>query len=357
MTRMTEITVTGGVDTHKDFHMAAALDERGRFLGTAQFPVSAEGYGQLEAWLRDFGELSAVGIEGTGSWGAGLSRFLRLHGVGVREVNRPNRQRRRKGKSDPQDAISAARSVQSGEASGLPKAGQGPVESIRLLRLTRRSAIKAKTQALNQIKAIIDTAPDELREQLIGKSNSKLLPILRRLRPSGPSELVAAKTSLKLLAGRISELNGEIEHLDGLLNDLLQLSAPTLLAIRGVGAESAGALLVAAGDNPERLRSEPSFAALCGASPLDASSGRQHRHRLNRGGNRQANCALFRIVLCRLAWDETTKTYMARRVAEGKTKREVIRCLKRYVAREVYLALQSDFRRALPGSAAGRLAA
>jgi transposase len=343
MTTIVEITVTGGIDTHKDFHVAAALDQLGRLLGTERFPTSAVGYGQLEAWLRSFGELAIVGVEGTGSWGAGLSRFLLRHSVEVREVNRPNRQRRRQGKSDPADAISAARSVQSGEASGLPKAGQGPVESIRMLRMTRRSAIKARTQALNQIKAIIDTAPDELREQLICLSNRKLIVTIRRFRVSGSSGLAVAKTSLKLLAGRIVELDEEILHLDELLGGLLQSTAPRLLSIRGVGPESAGALLVAAGDNPERLRSEPSFAALCGASPLDASSGRQQRHRLNRGGDRQANCALFRIVLCRLAWDHETKAYMARRVAEGKAKKEVIRCLKRYVAREVYTALRSDF--------------
>lgn len=352
VTTMAEITVTGGVDTHKDFHVAAALDQMGRLLGTEQFPARVVGYRQLEAWLRSFGELAVVGIEGTGSWGAGISRFLRRQSVEVREVNRPNRQRRRQGKSNPADAVSAARSVQSGEASGLPKAGQGPVEAIRTLPMTRRSAVKARTQALNQIKAIIDTAPDELREQLIDLSNGKLIATIRRFRNSGPPELATAKISLKLLVGRIVELDQETARLDELLEGLLQSTAPTLLSIRGVGPESASALLMGGGDNPERLHSEASFAALCGASPLDASSGRQQRHRLNRGGDRQANCALFRIVLCRLAWDVETRAYMARRVAEGKAKREVIRCLKRYVAREVYAALLSDFRVQLPGSAA-----
>jgi len=231
------------------------------------------------------------------------------------------------------------------------------VESIRVLRMTRLSAVKARTQALNQMKAIIDPAPDELREQSIRLWNRQLITTIRRFRTSGSSELAIAKTSLKLLAGRTVELGEEIVYLDELLDGLLHSTAPTLLSIRGVGPESAGALLVAAGDNPERLRSEPSFAALCGASPLDASSGRQQRHRLNRGGDRQANCALFRIVLCRLAWDHQTKAYMARRVAEGKTKKEVIRCLKRYVSREVYVALQSDFGSQLPGSPAARVAA
>lgn len=354
---MAETAVTGGVDTHKDFHVAAALDQLGRLLGTEQFPTSAEGYSQLEAWLRGFGELSVVGVEGTGSWGAGLSRFLRRQGIEVREVNRPNRQRRRTGKSDPADATSAARSVQSGEASGLPKAGHGPVESIRVLRMTRRSAVKSRTQALNQVKAMIDTAPDKLREQLIVLPNRTLVTTIRRFRSSGAPELVPLKISLKLLAGRILELEQEIAQLDDLLQDLLQSTAPRLLAVRGVGPEAAGALLVAAGDNPQRVRSEPSFASLCGVSPLDASSGRQQRHRLNRGGDRQANCALFRVVLCRLAWDQRTKDYMARRVGEGKTKKEVIRCLKRYVAREIYAAFQLDLRCESPGFPAASIAA
>ncbi len=357
MVMMPDATVTGGVDTHKDFHVSAALDQMGRVLGTEQFPANADGFLRLETWLRSFGELSIVGVEGTGSWGAGLSRHLRRRGLEVREVNRPNRQRRRKGKSDPADAISAARSVQSGEASGIPKSGQGPVESIRVLRMTRRSAVKARTQALNQVKAIIDTAPDEMREQLIHLPNGALVTTIRRFRCSGTPEFSALKISLKLLAGRILEFDGEIAQLDELLGDLLMSTAPSLLSVRGVGPESAGALLVAAGDNPERLRSEASFAALCGVSPLDASSGRQQRHRLNRGGDRQANCALFRIVLCRLAWDQQTKDYMARRTGEGKTKKEVIRCLKRYVAREVYASLQSDFGSKLLESQAASIAA
>jgi transposase len=337
-------TVTGGVDTHKDFHVAAALDELGRVLGTEEFPVSLSGYRALLRWLGRFGHLEAVGVEGTGAWGAGLARFLAAEGVRVIEVNRPNRQhRRRRGKSDPADAEAAARAVLAGEAVGAPKAATGLVEAIRLLRVARRSAMKARTQAANQIHSVIDTAPEQLRATLIGLSERERITKAARLRVTDTAApLGAAKLTLVTLARRWQSLTGEIDMLDEKLEELVATAAPTLLATKGVGTETASMLLSAAGDNPERLGNDASFAALCGSSPVDASSGRQQRHRLNRGGDRQANCALYLIVLNRLSWDQRTKAYMARRVAEGKTKKEVIRCLKRYVAREVYKLMIRD---------------
>jgi transposase len=340
---MADVFVTGGVDTHKDLHIAAALDQFGRLLGTAAFPTSSVGYQSLHDWLAGFGCLKSIGIEGTGAWGAGLSRHLRAAGVDVVEVLRPNRQHRRKGKSDALDAEAAARSVQSGEATGTPKEGEGPIEAVRMLRIARKSAIKSRTQAANQIHSIIDTCPEEVRSTLIKLSPKAQIAKAARLRhgevstPKG-----AAKTALALLARRWLELDAEIAELDTLISEIVRETAPNLLAVNGVGPDVAGALLCAVGDNPERLRSEASFAALCGVSPLDASSGRQTRHRLNRGGDRGANAALFRIVLCRLIRDEATRSYMERRVAEGKTKREVIRCLKRYVARQLYPVIVQD---------------
>lgn len=333
-----QASVTGGVDTHKDLHVAAALDGVGRLLGTQSFPTTAAGYRALLGWLRGFGTVASVGVEGTGSWGAGLARHLAAEGVTVLEVNRPNRQaRRRRGKSDPADAEAAARAVLAREATGTPKATNGTVESVRLLRLARRSAIKARTQAANQIHSVIDTAPEELRAQLIVLPMSVRVARCSRFRPGDVSSPVgAAKLALASLARRWCALDAEIETLSDELGRLVATAAPTLVAVKGVGTEVAGALLTAAGDNPERLATEASFAALCGASPIDASSGRNQRHRLNRGGDRQANCALFTVVLNRLTWDERTRAYMARRTAEGKSKREVIRCLKRYVARELY---------------------
>jgi transposase len=330
--------ITGGVDTHKDIHVAAALDGVGKLLGTQSFPTTATGYRALLAWLRGLGTVVAVGVEGTGSWGAGLARYLAAEDVKVLEVNRPNRQhRRRRGKSDPADAEAAARAVLAEQATGTPKATNGAIESVRLLRLARRSATKGRTQAANQIHSVIDTAPEELRDQLIGLPTSARIARCARLRPADiATPIGAAKLALVSLARRWSALDTEIEMLGVELGRLVAVAAPSLMAVKGVGTEVAGALLTAAGDNPDRLGSEASFAALCGASPIEASSGRSQRHRLNRGGDRQANCALYTVVLNRLTWDDRTRSYMARRTAEGKSKREAIRCLKRYVARELY---------------------
>ena len=335
-------SITGGVDTHKDLHVAAALDDVGRLLGTRSFQTTAAGFRALLAWLRMFGDVVAVGVEGTGSWGAGLTRYLISENVKVLEVNRPNRQdRRRRGKSDPADAEAAARAVLAEQAIGIPKLSTGVIESIRLLRLARRGAVKARTQAANQIHSVIDTAPQELRAQLLGLSKTARLARCARLRPGDVATPVgAAKLALVSLARRWAALNDEIDALGLQLARLVELAAPNLLAVKGVGTDVAGALLTAAGDNSERLGSEAAFAALCGASPVDASSGRQQRHRLNQGGDRHANSALFTVVMNRLTWDERTRAYMAKRIAEGKTRLEVIRCLKRYVARELYYEIR-----------------
>jgi transposase len=345
-TKMTDPSrlITGGVDTHKDFHVAAAIDSLGRILGTDLFPTTSAGYRRLLAWLRGFGDVVAVGVEGTGAWGAGLARYLTAEGVRVVEVDRPNRQRRRRrGKSDPADAETAARAVLAGDATGTPKAATGTIAAIRLIRVARRSAMKARTQAANQIHSVIDTAPESLRGTLMGLTQRERIAKCSRLRPTQPTTpLGAAKLALSTLARRWLALTAEIETLDAQLDQLVEATAPSLVAAKGIGTETASMLLTAAGDNPDRLATERSFAALCGSSPIEASSGKQQRHRLNRGGNRQANYALYLIVLNRLAWDPRTKAYMQRRLAQGKTKKEIIRCLKRYVAREVYNLIAKD---------------
>jgi len=340
-----EVLVTGGVDTHKDTHVAAALDQLGRLLGTEAFPATAAGYRSLLAWLGRFGRLVAVGVEGTGAWGAGLARHLTAADVEVIEVRRQNRQhRRRHGKSDPTDAIAAARSVQSGEEHGAAKTANGSVESIRLLQVARRSALKARSQAANQIYSIVDTAPEELRSRFHRVPVSQVVAVAARFHrsPTIDTPHDAAKCALWHLARRWQNLSEEITNLDRQLDELTAATAPTLVALNGAGTQTASVLLVAAGDNPDRLNSPASFVALCGASPLDASSGRQQRHRLNRGGDRQANAALYIIVISRLRWHRSTQDYMARRIAEGKTRKEVIRCLKLYVAREVHQAIRQD---------------
>jgi transposase len=333
--------VTIGVDTHKDLHVAAARDQLGRRLGTTMAPATSAGYAELLAWAHALGEVQAWGVEGTGSYGAGLARFLRRHRQRVLEVNRPDRAtRRRRGKSDPVDADAAARTVQAGEATGVPKAQDGVVEMARALWVARQTAVKARTQAINAIKALLVTAPDELREQLDGLATPKLVGAAAVLAPATLTTPTAATMlALRGLAQRYQHLDAEIGLLTSRLDQLTIQTAPALRELLGVGPDSAAALLIAAGDNPGRLRSEAAFAALCGASPVEASSGKTRRHRLNRGGDRQANAALHRVVIVRLRWHQPTHDYVARRTAEGKTKKEILRCLKRYVAREVFAVL------------------
>jgi transposase len=330
--------ITGGVDTHLDVHVAAALDQRGALLAVESFDTTPAGYRQLLAWLRSFGDVELVGVEGTGSYGAGLTRHLHQAGVRVVEVDRPNRQRRRRrGKSDPEDAVSAARAAQSGDACGDAKTRDGNVEAMRVLRVVRASARSDRTRALNQMRSIISTAPDELRSELRGLTVFRLLERASSFRPGSRSDVTPiTKHALRTLARRAIALEREVKTIDSMLAELVAATAPQLTERVGVGVDVASALLVAAGDNPERLRTERTFAHLCGVSPLDASSGKHERHRLNRGGDRQANSALWKIVLTRLVYDPRTKDYVQRRMAEGRTKKEAIRCLKRYVAREVY---------------------
>jgi transposase len=330
------------VDTHADMHVAAVADQVGRVLGTESFPATGAGYRAVLAWMRSFGELAKVGVEGTGSYGCGLARYLAGQGVEVAEVIRPNRQaRRRRGKSDAADAVAAALAALNGEASGAPKAHDGAVESIRMLRVARRGALKARTQAGNQLRDLIVTAPGQLREQLAPLPTARRVELAARFRPgdlTGPAE--GAKAAMATVARRHQALSAEIARLDAALAELVSHTAPKeFLAKQGIATQSASTLLATMGDNPGRLRSQASFAALCGASPVDASSGKQIRHRLNRGGDRQANSALWQIVMTRMSCDPRTKAYVARRTAEGKTIKEIMRCLKRYIAREVYKAL------------------
>ena len=333
--------VTGGVDTHLDLNVAAALDPVGGLLAVAEFPTTSAGHRDLLGWLSGFGPVARVGVEGTGSYGAGLARFLRRAGVETVEVDRPNRQaRRRSGKSDPLDAVEAARAALSGRACGAAKSRDGNVEAIRALVVAKRSARSAKIQALNQIRHLSFTAPEQLRQRLAGVSRHHLAARAAALRPAtgeGADPVVAAtKTALRILGRRVLALDEEKARIDALLTGLVTQTAPQLLAVFGVGVDTAAALLVTAGDNPGRLRSEAAWAHLCGTAPIPASSGKVTRYRLNRGGDRQANCALWGIVITRLRNDPRTRAYMARRLGEGRSKPEVIRVLKRYVAREVY---------------------
>jgi transposase len=333
-----------GVDTHLDVHVAVVLDGLGRHLGESRIPTTLGGYAQLLRWAQGFGVVRCAGVEGTGSYGAGLARFLRKSNIVVFEVERPKRRHlRREAKSDSRDAEAAARAVLSGEAAGVPKSGDGRVEMIRLLRAARRSAVKAKSQAANQLQGLRVTAPEKLRDRLRGLPTKELVAVAARFRPGCDPIVVdveaATKLALRSVARRYEALSEEITGLEMQLDRLVREVAPGLISLPAIGTDHAATLLLVAGDNPERLGSEASFASLCGVSPVEASSGKVVRHRLNRGGNRDANRALHMICMVRMGSDRRTREYVARRTQEGKSKREILRCLKRYVAREVYRIL------------------
>ncbi|MGH9116999.1 MAG: IS110 family transposase [Acidimicrobiales bacterium] len=334
--------VTGGVDTHLDVHVAAALDGIGGLLGVESFEASRTGNDKLLAWLGSFGVIAKVGVEGTGSYGAGLARSLRAADVEVVEVDRPNRQaRRRTGKSDPADAVEAARAALSGRAQGAGKTRDGNVEAIRALVVAKRSARSTRIKSLNQIRHLGFTAPNELRERLRGVGRGHLGAVAAGLRPGtgGDPVMTATKTAIRILGRRVLALDAELATIDALLGPLVTATAPSLLGLHGVGVDTAATLLVAAGDNPGRLRSEAAWAHLCGVAPIPASSGKVTRWRLNRGGDRQANGALWVVVITRMSSDPRTRAYVERRLKEGRSKLEIIRILKRYVAREVFAHL------------------
>lgn len=340
--------VVVGVDTHSAVHCAAVVGVDGRLLGWSEFAASTDGYKELVGWARRHGVLRQAGVEGTGAYGAGLARFLVGDGVEVHEVPRPDRRlRRMRGKSDPLDAEAAARAVLAGTAQVLPKIADGPIEAIRALRVARLGAIKAKTAATNTLRAMIITAPEPLRSQLpSGGLPNKVIDACCGLHPDVSrldDPLQATKFALRSVAQRAGGLHEEIRQIDRRLGELVASVAPRALGTFAMGIDTASALLVTIGDNPERLRSEAAFARLCGVAPIPASSGKTNRHRLHRGGDRSANRALHIAVVVRMRYCERTRAYVARRTAEGLSKPEIIRCLKRYLAREMFQALREDY--------------
>jgi transposase len=340
---LTKGDIVVGVDTHKDDHVAVALDGIGGQRGCYDSPATLDGYGRMLAWARSRGRVVAFGVEGTGSYGIGLARFLRRHGVKVYEVSRPPRRgaRRAAGKSDTLDAEHAAREVLSGQATSAPKTSDGNVEVLRLIKIARDTAVKSRSQAMIALKSTIVTAPDTLRANLKALSDFKLITACATFASEAPSDpSLATCYTLQSLARRWLALHEEIKEHTRHLERIATATAPHLMAAFGIGFDSAAELLMAAGDNTSRIRSEAAFAKICGVCPIPASSGRTTgRYRLNRGGNRQANAALYRIVIVRLRWHQPTINYVARRTEEGLSKKDIIRCLKRYVAREVFQLL------------------
>ena len=333
-----------GVDTHRDTHAAVLVDLLGRLVTAGTFPATRRGVRSLIKWAQHHGTIRRAGVEGTGSYGAGLARKLQLEGVEVIEVTRAARVgRRHVGKNDTRDAEAAARSVLAGQATAQPKSRDGVVESIRVLRNARASAVKARVQAILHLKNLVVTAPDELREPLNDLTSRQLVERCARMhRPSQLDTHAATRAALRTLARRHRALDAEIAELDAMLTRLTARAAPRLLKQAGIGPEIAARMLLVAGDNPTRLRNDSALAALCGASPIEASSGKTTRHRLNRGGDRQANSALWLIANNRMIHHPQTRDYVKRRTAEGKSTKEIRRCLMRHIARGIYPMLIAD---------------
>ncbi|RFZ07172.1 Transposase IS116/IS110/IS902 family protein [Mycobacterium marinum] len=340
-------SIIGGVDTHTATHHAAVIDVNGRLIADAEFPTTPAGYASMLTWMRSKGKLGLVGVEGTGAYGAGLARYLHDQGIDVLEVPRPDRRiRRQRGKSDPIDAEAAARTVLAGKASGAPKLADGPIEAIRMLRVTRNGAVQARTATLNTLRSLVITAPEPLRTQLRSLTSAQLVTACAHLRPDLTKladPVQAAKHALRSMALRAQHLNTETRTLRMQLNDLTQAAAPATSAVFGLGPDTVSALLITIGDNADRLRSEAAFAHLCGVAPIPASSGKTHRHRLHRGGDRAANSALHIATVVRLRYDPRSRAYADRRTTEGLSMPEIIRCQKRYLAREIFDALRADY--------------
>jgi transposase len=348
--------VIGGVDTHKDLHVAAVVDERDRVLGSQSFATTRQGYKQMLAWMRSFGPVRCVGVEATGTYGAGLLRYLQKADVEVLEVTTPDKSdRRKRGKNDDLDAQNAAHAAFAGRRTVTPKSRDGMTEALRVLKACRKTAVAARRVALQMIHNTIVCAPDDLRDQLRKLTRMQLIRTLAAWRPdiTDYRNLASAyRITLRSLARRYLELHDEIGDLDRMISAIVDELAPNLVAQNSIGHESAAQLILTAGDNSERMRSEASFAALCGVSPIPASSGRTTRHRLNRGGDRAANSALHIIAIGRLRTDPRTQAYVAKRIAEGHSKLEAIRCIKRYIAREVFAIISKRRREInqLPGA-------
>jgi transposase len=351
----TEIIV--GVDTHKHQHVAFAIDGLGRAAAEPiTIPATGAGYAQLLAWADALGTVHAFGVEGCGSYGIGLARFLRRHGRSLQEVARPVRrgERRKSGKSDAIDAEHAARTILTSTGTATPKLANGPVEALRLIKIARDTAVKAQSMTMITLKAMVVTAPSGLRERIEPLNNHQLVLACSALDSSEAvsDPEVAVRYALGALGRRWLQLHEEIKTHTAYLKELTRASAPELVDTFGVGFDSAAEFLIAAGDNADRIRSEAAFAKLCGACPIPAGSGMTNgRHRLNRGGNRQANASLYRIVIVRMRWHPATMAYVERRTAEGLSKKEIIRCLKRFVAREIYRLLPRPSSASLPKAA------
>jgi transposase len=327
-----------GADTHLDTIHIAAITDTGQLLGDAEFHTTPTGYWGALTWARSFGDVVTVGVEGTSSYGAGFTQALQANDIHVVEVNRPDRAaRRRQGKSDPLDAYSAARAVLAGHGLAVPK--DPNTGALKALQVARRGAVKARTAAIQQIKDLLITAPADLRERYRRYTTTlKLVQALSRCRPGAHQDptTVSVLFACKALAQRIEFFDRQDRDLTAEIDTLVTAINPALRAAYGVGPDTAAQLLITAGTNAHRLRSEAAFAMLAGAAPIPASSGKTTRHRLSRGGDRSANNALHRIALVRWSHEPRTRDFVASQIAAGRTKKEILRLLKRAIAREMF---------------------
>jgi transposase len=345
--RVATPVVVGGVDTHQLTHQAAVMDTAFRPIADREFPATSAGYQQLLDWIAGHGLIQAIGVESTGSYGAGLTRHLLAAGVEVLEVTRPEKTTRaRDGKSDVIDAYSAARQVAAGTATAKPKVTTGIVEAIRAVKVPRDAAVKDRTRAYSQLRDLATTAPAALHDELIGLTGKQRAKKAAAFRPD-PTRLAdpvqATKYALRDLARHIHDLDARIAEADQILTTLTKQAVPSVLALRQVGPQIAAQLVITAGQNIDRMRTEAAFAKLIGVAPLPASSGKSGtRHRLNRGGDRQANSMVYLVAVGRMKDHPPTRDYVTRRRAQGKTDPEIIRCLKRLIARTLYRELRKD---------------
>lgn len=328
-----------GVDTHKERHYAVALDHLGQMLAELAFAATAAGYAELQLWAEELGDARELvfGIEGAGSWGAGLCQHLQHAGHPVVEVERPRRRERRAGKSDRIDALAAAKSVLADENVSTPRR-RGILTAIRALLIARRSAVAERTRVLNQLQALNATAPIVLRER-IGQGTGKQLErriLSMRARSRADIEERVTFAVMRDLAAHSRTLRADANRYQDQLADLVGSLDNTLLDAAGIGPISAAKLLAC---DPTRFKSEAAFARCNGTAPIPASSGKTVRYRLNPGGDRQANNAIHTIAIIRAKHQPATRAYLERRISEGKTKREALRSLKRHISRELYQRL------------------
>lgn len=336
-----------GVDTHKSVHVAVAITDLGQRTGDCQVSADTFGYAELVNWARTFGHVIAIGIEGTGSYGAGLASYVRRQSIKVVEVNHCDRRaRRRNGKTDTLDAEAAARAVLAGVAVAVPKSADGAAEMVREIKVAKDTAVKARSAAIITLKTLIVNAPPVLRGELQQLNDRSLIATCSAF-VAGPLVDTGASSrhAMRAIARRYQMLDIEIIEHELALDQITEAAVPTLREAFGIGPDCAAEMMIVAGDNPERIRSEAAFAKLVGVCPIPASSGVTNRHRLFRGGHRQANAAIYRTVIVRMRWHQPTLDYVARRTAEGLSKKDIIRCLKRYVAREIYNGLITDHTR------------